>query len=234
MTNETTQASAFGTLIQMFTEPSRAFTTIKTKSMVWLPLLSIILFTIILLVYYFQTVDFPWMVDRVLSVNPDVHAREMAAKMMTKNTFLYSAMGGAIIGFPIALCIMALYFFIVAKVKKIEFGFTKWFTFVTWASVPSLLTLPLGIMQIMLASNGQLGMEQLNPTSLNQLFFHFEPGHPWQGLLDSIHVPMIWSTVLMIIGYQIWAKSTRASAIAVVLIPYAVIYGIWIAAKLLG
>lgn len=237
MTTDITQeskASAFGTLVQMFTEPSRAFETIKTKSMVWLPLILLILSSVVLFMYYFQVVDFAWMLDRTLAANPDAAAREAAAKMMTKDTFLYSAVGGSVIAMPIVLSIMALYFLIIAKVKKLEFGFTKWFTFVTWSAVPGLIALPLGIMQIMLASNGQLGMEQLNPTSLNQLFFHFAPGHAWQGLLDSIQLPMLWSIYLMVIGYQVWAKSTRASALVVVIAPYAVIYGIWAAVKLLG
>jgi hypothetical protein len=237
MTTDITQeskASAFGTLVQMFTEPSRAFETVKTKSMVWLPLILLILSSVVLFTYYFQVVDFAWMVDRTLAANPDPAVREAAAKMMTKDTFFYSSIGGAVIVLPIALSIMALYFLIIAKVKKLEFGFTNWFTFVTWAAVPGLIALPLGIMQIMLASNGQLGMEQLNPTSINQLFFHFAPGHAWQGLLDSIQLPMLWSIYLMVIGYQVWAKSTRASALVVVIAPYAVIYGIWAAVKLLG
>lgn len=240
MTTETqqespaTSASPVGTLIQMFSEPSKAFATIKTKSMVWLPLALIILGMIGLYFYYFKAVDFAWMVERSVAANPDKEAREMAAKMMTRDMMLYGTVGGTVIMMPLMFSIMALYYLIVAKVKKFNIGFGQWFTFVAWSSVPMLVLIPLGIMQIMLSNQGQLGIEQLNPTSLNQLIFHIEPGQKWQALLDAINLPMIWTIILSVIGYQVWTKSTRASAIVVVLIPNAVIFGIWAVVGLMG
>ena len=227
-------ASPFGTLMQMFSEPSKAFATIKTKGMAWFPLILIILGMVGLYFYYFKAVDFAWMLDRTLAANPNKEAREMAAKVMTRDMMLYSTVGGTVIMMPLMFSIMALYYLIVAKIKKLNIGFGQWFTFVAWSSVPMLVLIPLGIMQIMLSHQGQLGLEQLNPTSLNQLIFHIEPGQKWQALLDAINLPMIWTMILSVIGYQVWTKSTRASAIIVVLIPSAVIFGIWAVVGLMG
>jgi hypothetical protein len=33
----------------------------------------------------------------------------------------------------------------------------------------------------------------------------------------------------MVIGYEIWAKAKRSTAISVIVVPYAVIYGLWFA-----
>jgi hypothetical protein len=40
--------------------------------------------------------------------------------------------------------------------------------------------------------------------------------------------------VLLVIGYQVWAKASRATAIKVVLIPYAVVYAIWAVVNLMS
>jgi hypothetical protein len=221
------QHSAFGNLTAMFMEPSRAFAAIQKRSMVWLPLILTALCTTILLMWYFQSVDFAWLQDRMTAAIPDQEVREKAKGFMTKSMLQTSSLAGALIGIPIVYSLMALYFLMVAKIKKLEFGFTKWFSFVAWASVPGLLMLPLGAMQILLASNGQLGLDQLNPVTLNQLFFHIEMGHPWASLLDSINIHSIWSAVLMVVGFQAWSKLSRTTSVIVVALPYGVIYAVW-------
>lgn len=221
------QPSAFGNLVAMFMEPSRAFAAVEKRSMVWLPLVFTALCTTTLLMWYFQTVDFAWLIDRMTASMPDPAAREKVASFMTKSTMQVSSIAGAFIVTPLVYVLMAVYFLLVAKIKKLEFGFTKWFSFVAWASVPGLLLLPLGAMQILMANNGQLGLDQLNPLTLNQLFFHLEIGQPWASLLDSINITSIWTAVLLVVGFQVWSKSSRSSSIMIVAIPYAVIYAVW-------
>ncbi len=227
-------ASAFSTLISMFMEPSRAFATIEKRSMVWLPLLLTVLCTTIIIMWYFQSVDFAWLQDRMTAAIPDPAAREKVKGFMTKSMLQTSSAAGALLGIPAIYCLMALYFLLVAKIKKLDFGFTKWFSFIAWASVPGLLLLPLGAMQILMAHNGQLGLDQLNPVTLNQLFFHIEMGHPWASLLDSINITSIWSAVLTVVGFQVWSKLSRTSSIIIVAIPYGVIYGVWSIVSLLS
>ena len=221
------QASAFGTLIAMFTEPSRAFAAVEKRSMVWLPLLLTLLGTSALLAWYFQSVDFAWLLDRMTATIPDQAGREKVKDFMSKTTMQVSSVSGAVVVTFFVYILFAIYFLLVAKIKKLEFGFTKWFSFVAWSYVPGLLMLPLGAMQILMASNGQLGLDQLNPVTLNQLFFHIEMGHPWASLLDSINITSIWSAVLMVLGFQVWSKLSRTTSIIVVMLPFGIIYGVW-------
>lgn len=228
------RVSAFNTLIMMFTEPGRAFAAVEKRSMVWLPLLLTLFCTALVIFWYYQIVDFAWLQDRMTANLPDQAAREKVRQVMSKATMQWSSAGGALIGIPVMYSLMALYFLVVGKIMKLEFGFAKWFSFIAWASVPSLLMLPLGAMQIVMAQNGQLGFDQLNPVTLNQLFFHIEMGKPWASLLDSISVISLWSAVLTVVGFQVWSKASRATAIAVVAIPYGLIYGVWIVVNLMS
>lgn len=233
--NETeVRISAFSTLVSMFTEPTKAFAAVEKRSMVWFPLFLTMLCTTLIVLWYFQTVDFSWMQDRMTATMPDPAVREKAQQFMTKSTMQISSAAGALIGIPILYSLMAVYFLIIAKIMKLEFGFTKWFSFVAWASVPGLLALPLGAMQILMAHNGQLGLDQLNPVTLNQLFFHIEMGRPWASLLESVNVGSVWTAVLMVVGFQVWSKASRTKAILTVALPYAVIYGIWIVVSLMS
>ena len=228
------QASAFETFISMFTEPSRAFATVEKRSMVWLPLLFTLLGTSVLLVWYFQSVDFPWLLDRMTANIPDQAVREKAKAFMTKSTMQVSSVSGAVIVTPLVYTLYAVYFLLVAKIKKLDFGFTKWFSFAAWSYLPGLLVLPLGAMQILMANNGQLGLDQLNPLTLNQLFFHIEMGHPWASLLESINITLIWSVVLMVLGFQVWSKLSRSTSVIVVMLPLGVIYGVWSVVSLMS
>jgi hypothetical protein len=226
--------SAFSTLVSMFTEPGRAFAAVEKRSMVWLPLALAMLGSSIIILWYFQSVDFSWLLDRMTGAMHNPEAGEKAKQFMTKSTMQTSSIAGTVIGIPFMYSVHAMYFLVVAKIMKLDFGFTKWFSFIAWASVPGLLVLPLGAMQILMAQNGQLGLDQLNPVSLNQLFFHIEMGRPWASLLDSVNVTSIWSAVLMVVGFQVWSKASRNKAILIVALPYAVIYAIWIVIALMS
>jgi len=226
---ESGSASPFSAVISMFYEPASTFAAIETRRAAWLPLLLLMLSTATLMVWYFNIVDFAWLMDQMFATVKDQAAREKAAAMMTKQAMQISGLAGALIGLPVMFALVGVYLMFVGKMYSKQFTFGKGFALAAWSSLPSLLALPLGAMQIMLASSGQMVFSELNPLSLNTLFFHYPMSHPAAALFDSFSVISIWSAVLMVIGFQIWAKVTRAAAVKVVAIPYVVIYGAWLA-----
>ena len=233
-TAETGSASPFSALITMFYEPAKTFASLEHRRAAWLPLVVLMLSTAALMTWYFNIVDFAWLMDQMFATIKDPAAREKAAGMMSKQMMQISGIGGALIGMPVIFALMGVYFMFAGKVQSKEFTFGKGFALAAWSSLPTLLAFPLGAMQIMLSSNGQMGFSDLNPLSLNTLFFHHPMGHPMASLFDSISVPSIWSAVLMVIGFELWAKAKRSTAIMVVAIPYAVIYGVWLAVALMS
>lgn len=220
------------TLIAMFIEPGKAFGAVRERSMIWLPLLASIIGMALIWVWYYQRVDFPWLVDHLASANPDLSSpaqREAFEKFMTPKTLTWSSVIGSAVGFPIIAALVALYFLLAAKVMNLDIGFGKWFGFACWSSVPSLLLIPIMAIQLLMNSNGQIGPEQMNPTSLNALIFHFDIANPWTSLLNSISAVMIWSLVLSVIGFKLWSGRSTGKSAFVVLLPYILIYAGWIA-----
>lgn len=221
--------SPFGALIAMFYEPTKAFGMLAPRRHAWLPLVLAMVCSSILLVWYFDIVDFAWMRDQMNASIPDPEAREKAGEMMTKGLMQGFALAGSLIGLPLVTAVTGVYFMIVAKSMTREFGFADGFSLAAWSLVPGLLVLPLGAIQIMLSSNAQLSSSDLNPLSLNSLVFQYPMTHSLTGPLDMISVTSIWGVALMIIGFEVWAKVSRATAAKVVLIPYVTILGGWIA-----
>jgi len=222
--------SPFAALMAMFYEPTKAFGMLETKRHSWFPLVLLMASSCVLMLWYFNVVDFAWMLDTMTASIKDPAAREQASAMMSKSTMQTMGIAGSLVVLPLFMALYAVYFLLVAKAMNNDsFGFGAGFGLAAWSSVPSLLMLPLGAMQIMLSSNYQLTTSELNPLTLNQLLFQYPMMHPLSGPLDMLSVPFFWSILLMIIGFQVFAKVSRATAAKVVLIPHVTVFGLWIA-----
>ena len=217
--SKTTSISPLGALATMFYEPAKAFAMLEPRRYGWLPLVLLMASSIILLMWYFNVVDISWLVEQDI--------REQANQVMSKGMLQGTTLGGMLIMLPLVTAIVGLYFMLVAKFMSKEFNFGKGFALSAWSSVPGLLLFPLGAIQILMSSNNQLRLSELNPLSVNQLFFHYEMSNPLAGPLDLIDVTIVWSIVLMVIGFQAWAKVSRTKALLVVLIPYLVVFCAW-------
>jgi hypothetical protein len=221
-------SNAISVLAKVFYEPKSAFESLKEKPAAWLPLALIILGSMIVFYWYYSTVDFPWLLDHTLSAQPDLkpEAKAAMASFMTKNTMMYSTLGGVLIATPIIYAVFALYYFIASKVLGSEVSYGKWFHFTIWISVPALLGLPLMALQVA-TGHGQVAMEDLNMLSMNYLIAHAQLGTPWASFLNNLSLPTLWTVFLSFVGLRVWTgRGTGACAFAAVL-PYAFFYGGW-------
>lgn len=214
----------------MFYEPKQAFEALKEKGHVWSPLLLLIVLTAVVMFWYVHTVDFAWLIDRMVSADPGMkpEAREAMRKMFSPTFLTASTVGGSLIGMPIEYALYALYYLIVSKLMGSEIGYSKWFAFAAWTSVPSLLALPLMALQIA-TGHGQIALEELNMMSFNFLLFHLPAGNAWATLATSLSLTTIWTAALSVIGLRSWTDRSTASCVFAALLPFAVVYGIWVA-----
>jgi len=227
-TDTASSASPVRALITMFYEPSRAFAMLEPKRHAWLPLVLLMVAMTALFSWYFSVVDFAWFMDQMLAAMKPAE-RDMAKSMMSKTMMQTSTLVSGVVSYPVVCAVGGLYFMLVGKFINQHVSFGTGFALSAWASVPALLTLPLGAVAITLASGGQLGFSELNPLSVNQLFFQYDMAHPMAGILDSLNATSLWSVFLTIIGFQVWTKVSQSTALKVVLIPFVTIYAIWFA-----
>ena len=225
-----TSTNPLSAIARMFYEPRAVFEQLEIRRTTWLVLFLLMGSSVVLSVWYFQFVDFAWLQESMLAQVADPEVREKQRAMSPGAGAMTSlAVVGAVVGTLVSFTIYGVYYLIVSKIRNVEFSFGKGFALGVWASVPLLLLFPLGVLQILLASNNQISYESLNPLSLNELFFHYETGHSMATVLSTLSIPMFWSIFVSIIGYEVWGKATRATATVTVLAPTVVIYGGWLA-----
>jgi hypothetical protein len=222
--------SAFNILLEMFYDAKPAFAAIRLKSRVWLPLIAITLGTTALYYWYYQTVDFSWLMDHMLAATPDLTAdqREATRAMMTPAMVQWSALGASLIITPLMFAIFALYYLIAGNFMGSEIKYDKWFAFCVWTGVPRLLTYPLMAWQIV-HSKGQVALEDLSMVSLNALFLHLPNSDSWASFASGIDLTVIWQCVLAVIGLAVWTGRGLGACIVITLLPLALIYGAWAA-----
>lgn len=222
-------SSAISIIGKLFFEPKAAFESLKESSKPWLPLALIMLSTMALFYWYYATVDFAWLIDHTLSAKPDMkpEEKEMVMSMLTKNSMMMGALGGALIGMPIVFALYGLYFLLASKMMGSTISYGNWFGFAVWVSVPTLLSAPLMALQIM-TGKGQIAMESLNMLSLNFLITNLPADHAWAGLMNNLSLTTFWTMFLTFVGLRVWTgRGTTSCAIATAL-PYVVIYGVWV------
>ena len=224
----TTSVSPMSAFISMFYEPTKTFQQLEPAPKSWFPAIVLMVAMVILFGWYFSMVDFAWLLDQMLANKP-AEEREQAEKFMSKSVMQTSTLGGTLVMLPLTFAIMGVYLMIVSKFVSNGISFGKGFALAAWSSIPGVLLLPLGAMQILMNSSGQLGFSELNPVSLNQLVFNYDMTHPLAGVMDNLSLSTFWSMFLTIIGFEVWAKTKRSTAILAVVVPYAIIYGLWFA-----
>jgi hypothetical protein len=224
-------ASPFNALFRLFYEPTSAFSILAVRRATWIPVLAVTAANAgVLLWYFLRFVDYAWFQEDLLSsVTDPVERQQQQLPAISQQTMGIMSAIGAVLALVGSYAISGLYLVMVGKIKNQEFSFSQGFSLSAWASVPLVLLLPLGATQMLFASHHQIPVEALNPTTLNQLLFRLEASHPFAGLLESLSVLLVWNLALLVIGYQAWTGTARGPAMRIILLPYALIYGIWLA-----
>ena len=215
------------------TSPSAAFTELRDRPKFLFPLLAIVLLSVGLQFWYFSSVDIEWLKDHLMSGNAAIQklpeadrARVMGA--MSRNTLLWSSVLGSLITIPAMFAIQALYYLLAGKVTNLQKSFVQWFAIVCWSSLPIVLGAIVGaIMLAMHGSNAQMSPSELQPLSLNELFFHRLPSQPGYAFFLSLSVITLLTWGLRVIGVRAWSDRSWVFSTIFALLPFMLLYGVW-------
>lgn len=218
-------------LIDIFVAPRDALqAAYDHPRRLWLPLIIVVAAMIGFWLWYYQTVDFDWLVDHFLSMS----GREMTPEQLEAARGFMSPMAMTIqsvvmvVVFTLVMyAIIALYLHIVAKVggyKEMEYG--RWFSLVAWASFPMVLVVAGMALNYGLSDSGQVSPEMLAVTNLANLLGldMREPG--WQRTLGSFDIIMLWEIFLVGLGVSMYLKKSLAAGIVIAAVPTVLFYGI--------
>lgn len=221
-------------MIDIIAAPTRALDEIRNHTAwLWIPFLLVIGLSSGAFVYYFNWVDFDWLVEETIRGLPAESRSEAAPGVRGfMNPTTSSAITVASIVFVslILYAIFAAYYHLVAKITtNAELKYGQWFSLQVWANFPSIIN-ALGMFAVIfMAGSNQIGQQELMPLSLNELFIGAEPGDPWFNWATSTNLLQLWTTALAGLGFARWTGSSLVKGMIVAFLPLIAIYGIWAA-----
>lgn len=219
---------AFAQLTQVFYEPSAAFAALKERPRAWLPLVLLWVASLFVMVWYFQTVDMDWMTAKSMTPDMTEEQREMVSKTMSRGVMMGMGIVGVLVGTLVVFALYGFYFWLAGKLASMDLSFKSGFALAAWASLPSLISVPLMALQIA-TSKGQLALENAEMLSLNYLFVNAAPNTPWFTLASTVKLTDLWFVALCTIGLRTWTGKSTSTCATISALPYVVVYGCWAA-----
>jgi len=222
--------SLLSTFINIFTAPSEAFTQIRQRPSKLVPLAAVMLSMGLVLAWYFQMLDFDWYIDEVLAQTgaegDELEQARNAMQSLSRNSFMTLGLLGSCAAIVAVNLLQAMYLSLASALGNDRLGFGYWFSLSCWCGMPALLSVLAIAVNITLSSNGQLSPFDMDPLALPNL------GVPvtnpsMLSLLNSINLPMVWGLVLLMLGYRQWTERSLGFAVAIVGLPYVLVYGVW-------
>lgn len=238
--NETTAPvvtgySVFNAMVDIIAAPGKALYEVRHHvSWLWWPLALTLLTTIAVFVYYYTWVDFDWMVDELIRTTVAPGADPAQAEQMRSFMSPGTQIGMTVIGITLVTfviyAIQSAYLHLVNKVAgdpEIRYG--QWFAFSAWTGFIGIFNALAILVVILMAETNQVAPDQLAPLSLNALLIHAEPGTSWATWGQSLTLVHFWILGLMAMGFARWTGSSLAKSAAIVIAPWALVFGIWAA-----
>jgi len=232
-------SSPLAALGNIFVAPGQAYDQIREHTAwVWWPLLLVIFTSVGFMAWYMSTVDVHWMMLQTLQHNAmvagklDAEQIQKIADNATRGSMLIRSSLGVAIFIPLIYAVLALYYFLAAKVAGYEVkGYGQWFNFTAWSNLPVIVSTLVSALVYLLRGSHQVLAADLDMTSLNALFFHQSIGDSWYTLLSGLRLTTFWTIGLSIFGMSRWTRASTGKSAIVVLLPYVLVYGIWILVK---
>ena len=159
--------------------------------------------------------------------------QEIAKSGQSGSVFLFSlpvVVGLSVLmattGLIFVLLIHALYFKMVGSMLKLEYRYKHWLCFVAMARLPAFLVVFVVALLAVLVMGTQ--PDRLSYAVLSFAWWLPLPNESHMllsGLVNGLNIAVIWTVVLLAIGFRAWTGRSLGVAVAVVGVPYVLLYG---------
>ena len=224
--------SMFNAMVDIVAAPGKALDEIKSHTAwLWWPLLISILLASGLMLYYYNWVDFEWLVEETIRQVPAEDRAEAAGpirQFMSVGTTSWTSVAAIALVSLVIYTLQATYLHLANKLTTgAEIGFGQWFSFSVWTAFVGVFGTLAAFVVIFMADSNQLAGEKLQVLSMNSLFIHASPGDPLFTWGNSLSLVNFWMLFLMSIGYARWTGATIVKSTIIAVLPWALIFGVW-------
>ena len=232
-------------LIAIFTNPRAVFDEQRDDPKWLVPALVILVLTILSSVAVLALVDLDELAKVQLEQTIEMleqqgtpqatidQVRATSEQQMSITANPIVAMGSAILGavliFFVLSLVHALYFMIVGKIMSTGHDFSDWFALSVWGRMPWAIAAIVTVIAVLVMSP-QTDMTAYNLLALSTWMNLPNENHMFLGqLVKSLDLMVIWSIVIMTVGFDSWTEKGMGVSLAVVAVPYVIIYGLLMA-----
>ena len=224
--------SVFNAMVDIVASPGKALDEIKLHtSWLWWPLLITMLLASGLFIYYYNWVDFPWLVEETIRQLPAENRAEAAdsvRQFMQPGRQMWMTVIAIVLMSLVIYTVQATYLHLANKIiTSADIGFGGWFSFTVWTSFVSVFGTLAALVMILMADSNQLSTQGLTVLSMNALLVHAAPGDPWFTWASSLTLINFWTFFLMSIGFARWTGAPIMKSTIIAVLPWAMIFGIW-------
>ena len=224
--------SMFNAMVDIIATPGKALDEIRSHTAwLWWPLIITILLASGLMIYYYNWVDFPWLVEETIRQLPAEDRAESAGpirQFMTVGTSTWTTVVAITVMSLLIYTIQATYLHLANKLTTgAEIGFGQWFSFSVWTAFVGVFGALAAFVVIFMADSNQLAGDKLQVLSLNSLIVHASPDDPLFTWANSLTLINFWTLFLMSIGYASWTGATMVKSTIIAVLPWALIFSVW-------
>ena len=213
-------------------EPRKAFDEIAQRPRFWFPLLLVVACTAGVTMWYYAVIDIEWFMDQQLRNGP-LSGRLTAEQI--EQAIARSSRGVLMVQTAIVLPIFvvvfrlveAAYYLLVGKITNVQRSFRQWFALACWTGLPTILAIVPAGLALTGLSNAQIPQEQLQPLSLNALFFHREVGEQGYTFLSQIGLLTLAGVFLAVLGVKHWSGRSWLFSTLFVALPLLLLVGFY-------
>lgn len=224
--------SVFNAMMDIVASPGKALDEIKQHTAwLWWPLLITLLLASGLMAYYYNWVDFPWLVEETIRQIPAenrAESAEMIRSFMQPGRSMWTTVIAIVIMSFVIYAIQSVYLHLANKlITGSEIGYGQWFSFSVWTTFVGIFGALAAFVVIFTADSNQLSQQSLQVLSMNSLFVHASAGDPWFTWASSLTLVHFWTLFLMSIGFARWTGAAMVKSTIIACLPWVLIFGIW-------
>ena len=216
-------------LVDIFLEPAKAWSGLKERPTFLVPALLVAVLTTLAGVVYFFHVDPAWFADYQLAqVGKDMSASEieqMRQFMPGARTLGWITAVTTLVALAFAYTVLALYYLLAGKVTGNDVGFRRGLALTAWASLPMLIGAVVSIIATY-TSAPQSSYESMQMLNVDPLIVQLPIDHDWSRVAKSFSLLNFWVWFLAALGWKTWFRTGWGQALAVVMLPGVVIFGV--------
>ena len=219
-------------LVKILINPREAYLSLKEDCGMALPIIAVLVFVVISTIFVSSNMDLEAMMQEnreamQASDMPDaqlaMHEEQLIG--VSPVVLIAGTVVSASLFYLLILLVHALYLKIVSSITKDGIEFSDWMGFVSWSRIPVIIGSVVIVVVTALSDN--VTQESVSVLSLSH---YWQTPNIWFGVvLAFLDLPLLWSLIIMTIGYSAWTEKSIGTSIGIVFGPFIVILALaWI------